>query len=250
MWLSSALLTDAGFGKHGFSTRAGGVSPAPYDSWNFSPSTGDTWDNVKANFRILAESLEVEADQLRSVHQVHSARVVVLEESTQQTQRERADALLCLCPGLVVGVKTADCVPVLMADPASGAVAAIHAGWRGVVAGIVPKTLEALRGFHPQAQPLFAIGPHIRAAHFQVGPEVAEQFPSFHRPDPSTKDRFLVDLDAAIRAQLHDCAIPAASIESIRVCTISDPDKRFFSHRASGGTCGRMFNFIKARSLA
>lgn len=253
-YLQSSLLLEAGFVAHGFSTRAGGCSPAPYGSWNFSTSTGDSAANVAQNYALLASRLGVERHDVKSVHQVHSARVIEATGAAGQgTSAEKADGLVSQAVGVVVGVKTADCVPVLIALPGSdGApamVSAVHAGWRGVEGRIVPEAIaqiEASRG--PEAVPrlLVAIGPHICADCFQVGPEVAEVFPGFHRPDPSADGKFLVDLRAVLAAQIAALGVPSAQIEQVSGCTMCDPEERFFSHRKSGGVTGRMFNFIGA----
>ncbi len=247
MWLRSQLLIDVGFPLHGFTTKKGGVSEGPYSSWNFSTSTGDSEERVSENYRLLAERLGISPEAIFSVEQIHSDRIIELKDPRQKTNTEQADALLTSLDGLFVGVKTADCVPVLMADPDSGFVAAIHAGWKGVVAQIVGKTLKKLREYYPNARPYFAIGPHIMAEHFQVGPEVAEFFPHHHRPDPTTPGRFLVDLQGAITSELEDLGIPKEHIDYIGACTLSDPQQRFFSHRKSRGLCGRHFNFISNR---
>lgn len=185
----------------------------------------------------------VTREDVYAVHQIHSNRIVKLDSAQQQTQNEKADGLYTALPNKLVGVKTADCVPVLIADPASKAVAAVHAGWRGVVSGIVAKALEDLRKDFPNALPVVAIGPHISAARFQVGPEVAEEFPNHHRPDPSQEGKFLVDLQSYLIEQIMSFGIPRENIDTMDACTLSEPE-RFFSHRGSGGRTGRLFNFI------
>ncbi len=244
MWLRSSLLEEVGFPKHGFTTRAGGVSEGAYASWNFSTSTGDRADAVEENLRLLALRLDVQRKQIRSVTQIHSDRVVLCEEAEQPTADEQADALLSFVPGLVVGVKTADCVPLLLAERKSRAVAAIHAGWRGVVSEIAVRVIERLRARVSSPDLFVAIGPHISAEVFQVGDEVAAHFAEAARPDPSTEGRHLVDLRGALVAQLERAGVPREQIDHVHGCTVSDASARFFSHRASSGRCGRMFNFI------
>jgi hypothetical protein len=243
-WLQSPLLCKFGF-THGFTTRWGGISNGEFATWNFSPSTGDLPENVKQNYRILAEHLGVNVKQIHSVHQVHSSQVVELKPDIS-VYSQKADALLCTYPGPVVAIKTADCVPLLMADPISRIVAAVHAGWRGVVGHIAIRTLEHLRLYSPNASPLVAIGPHISACCFQVGSDVAQHFEQYLRPDPSTPDRFLVDLAANLRDQLLNAKIPASHIDLLPFCTKCDPQGRFFSHRRQHGICGRMLNFISS----
>ncbi|HAA58339.1 MAG TPA: hypothetical protein DCE42_26490 [Myxococcales bacterium] len=247
MWLTSSILSQAGFSKHGFTTRKGGVSEGDFASWNFSTSTGDAAACVEKNYAILAEHMGVSLDALFTVHQVHSDEIVVVDEQTTSTSAIKADALLCLRADTLIGVKTADCVPVLMADPGSGVVAAIHAGWRGVVSRIVPKTLSLMREYVPNAKPVVVIGPHIREDAFQVGAEVAAQFPGYHKDDPSEEGKYLVDLVGVLREQLEASGSPYEGLDIVEGCTLTDPEHRFFSHRRSGGRCGRMFNFIMSR---
>lgn len=244
MWLRSSLLEQVGFPKHGFTTRTGGVSEGAYASWNFSTSTGDQAEAVEENIRLLASRLDVRRTQIRSVSQIHSDRVMICEEAEQETAHEEADALLSFVPELVVGVKTADCVPLLIAERKTRAVAAIHAGWRGVVSAIAVRVVEHLQARIAAPEIFVAIGPHISAEVFQVGAEVAAYFPEAARPDPNATQRHLVDLRAALVSQLFQAGVPVEQIDHVHGCTVSDASTRFFSHRASGGRCGRMFNFI------
>lgn len=244
MWLRSQLLEQEGFPKHGFTMRDGGVSEGDFASWNFSTSTGDSAEAVEENIRLLAERLDVSRSQVRSVLQVHSDRVVSLEDVAQQTAQQEADALLSWLPEDVVGVKTADCVPILLAERKTRAVAAIHAGWRGVVGEIAVRVVEQLQARIERPEIFVAIGPHIGADAFQVGSEVAVHFSGFSRPDVRGEERHLVDLRKALVAQLFRAGIPEERIDHVHGCTVSDEQSRFFSHRASGGRCGRMFNFI------
>lgn len=246
-WIRSSLLTAAGFPKHGFTMRYGaGASEGIFATWNFSPSTGDSPELVEQNFRALAEHLSVQRSAIRSVHQVHSSRVIAIQHSEAQTSAEKADGLLSWEQGNVVGVKTADCVPVLIADSKSRSVAAVHAGWRGVVGGIASSAVSTLLERHPSANLYVAIGPHICSDCFQVGPEVAAEFPEHHKPDPSAEGKFLVDMAGALRAQLCKDGVAAEQIDITGHCTLCDPKQRFFSHRGHKGQCGRMFNFILA----
>lgn len=244
MWLRSELLEREGFPKHGFTTRFGGVSEGDFTSWNFSTSTGDHVEAVEENIRLLAERLDVTREQVRSVVQVHSDRVFVLDDIEQATAQEEADALLSFAQESVVGIKTADCVPILVAERKTRAVAAIHAGWRGVVNQIVVRVFERLKERVSSPDILVAIGPHIGPDAFQVGPEVVAHFAGFSRPDPHVDGRFLVDMRSALVEQLHQAGITGDRVDHVRACTVLDEQERFFSHRASGGRCGRMFNFI------
>lgn len=245
-WLRSSLLIDAGFPVHGFTMREGpGVSEGAFSSWNFSTSTGDSNENVESNYQNLCDSIGIKRESLFSVHQVHSAQLVWVQTGEFATSSTRADGLLATKQGAVVAVKTADCVPVLLADPVSGSVASIHAGWRGVVGGIAEQTLAWMLKQEPKAKPVIAIGPHISADHFQVGPEVAEQFPNHHKEDPSEEGKFLVDLASDLKERLTKAGAEPERIDVLGHCTLTDPEERFFSHRRYKGDTGRMLNFIQ-----
>ena len=244
MWLRSDLLTSIGFPQHGFTMKDGGVSQGDFASWNFSTSTGDSIENVQENYRLLAKRLDIDFSRIFTIEQVHSNRVIEVTQYEQITRTEQADALISSLDAVVVGVKTADCVPILMADPISRTIAAIHAGWKGVVAKIVTHSFNRLKELHPNAEPYFAIGPHILYEHFQVGSEVAELFPLHHQTDSSSPDRYLVDLQGAISSELTNLGVPLNHIDFLNACTLSDEQNRFFSHRRTKGKCGRLFNFI------
>jgi hypothetical protein len=146
-----------------------------------------------------------------------------------------------------VGVRTADCVPILVGDLESGAVLAIHAGWRGVVAGVVPAGLSKLGGRALVA----AIGPHIRGPSFEVGPDVKDQIAAAGGVDvvvgTSPAGRPLVDLCRAIRAQLARAGVDEAHVDDVGGCTLTEP-ARFFSFRRDGQRSGRHLAVIVARS--
>ena len=173
-------------------------------------------------------------ERVIQVKQVHGARAV----SASEAQGQEADALIAAGPGVAVGVRVADCVPVLVADEASGNVAAIHAGWRGVVAGVVGAGLGRLAGRKLVA----AIGPCIGACCFEVGAEVAAQTGFVvHRRG----DKAYVDLRSAVRAQLRAGGVDDRRIEDVPGCTRHDAE-RFHSFRRDGANSGRMLAAIVA----
>lgn len=249
--LRSALLERAGF-AHGFSTRLGGVSVGPYASMNLGWSVGDDPRAVEENHVLLARAIGHDRLALRLATQVHGARVLDVDSVTRDRKSEPPgsghDALITRVAGVAVGVRTADCVPVLVADPSSGAVSAIHAGWRGVVAGVVPSAIEALAP-DPAARGrlIAAIGPHIRVERFEVGPDVAEQIAKASDPSvvsPRTP-RPHVDLARAIRVQLERAGLAAAHVDDVGGDTLGEPE-RFHSHRRDGDRSGRMLSVIVA----
>jgi len=244
MLLESKLLHAAGF-AHGFSTRNGGVSEGPFATLNLARSVADDPAAVEENLRRFAEAARIDERALYAVSQVHGAvvRTVHRAEDPAAVRGVEADALIAVEPGVAVSVRTADCLPVLIADPASGRVAAIHAGWRGVVRGIVPAAVAALA---PGPDAVAVVGPGIGPCCFEVGPEVAESIaasaPGTPVVVPGTRPK--VDLRAAVRAQL--AAAGVRRVDVLDACTMCDP-ARFFSFRRDGKRSGRMLSAIAAR---
>ncbi|MGB8331693.1 MAG: peptidoglycan editing factor PgeF [Polyangiales bacterium] len=244
----STLLERLGF-RHGFATRAGGVSIAPYDTLNLGLHLGDDEEAVRENRTRFAKSLGIGPDRLFEQRQVHGTRVreVSRFDIATVTADLEGDALIARNAGLAVAARTADCVPVLIAHPRSGDVGAIHAGWRGAVAGIVPRAIEAL--CHDPAELVVAIGPHIRVEAFEIGEDVAREM------ERASGGRAVVersgsrphgDLGALIRFQLRDLGIPSEAIDDVGGCTHADA-AHFFSHRRGRGKTGRHLSAIVAR---
>src|SRR5512145_1185848 len=244
------LLVAAGF-QHGFFGRLGGVSRGAYHNLNCSYSVGDDPSHVTENLARIAHYLEVPQGALASVSQVHSSRVAHVDATTclSTLRTLEADALVLDASPLAVCVRTADCVPVLVGCRATGMVAAIHAGWRGIVGGIVPRTIDHLmaRGSTPSAL-VAGIGPHIGVAAFEVSPEVAEQLhavaPLAHTVTDSFGIRPHVRLAGLVRAQLESRGLTPHQIDEVSPCTFSNP-KEFFSYRRDGGHSGRQLSAIR-----
>ncbi|AKF06174.1 peptidoglycan editing factor PgeF [Sandaracinus amylolyticus] len=248
MVIRSGLLTRAGF-AHGFATRVGGVSAAPFDSLNLGRSVGDDLAAVEENHRRLARAIGYDVARLYETSQVHGAavRAVAVGDDVARVRTVEADALVASGEGVAVGVRTADCIPVLVADEKTGRVAAIHAGWRGVVAGVVPRGIEALGA--PAARLACAIGPCIRVASFEVGEDVAEQIQAVAREEDviergSVKPH--VDLVRAVIAQLVAIGVGRSRIDDVGGDTFTD-ERRFFSYRRDGARSGRQLSVIVAR---
>jgi YfiH family protein len=243
----SALLDRHGF-AHGFSTRVGGVSEGPFASLNLARNVGDDLAAVEENYARVAKAIGYDVSRLREATQVHGAEIVFAETSVDaETARAwKADALVCREAGTAVGVRTADCVPILVADPATGAVAAIHAGWRGVVAHVVTRAIAALGG-DPSAL-VAAIGPHIRLASFEVSEDVAVQIAAASTADvvDFRVPRPHVDLARAVRAQLLAIGLEAANVDDVGGDTFAEA-ARFHSHRRDGERSGRQLSAIVAR---
>lgn len=249
---SSGLLTAAGF-RHAFFTRNGGVSTGPYRSLNFSYAATDSPENVRENLRRAASALGVEPARIYFLSQVHGNEVRVLdgEENREQVLFEEGDAVLSLTPDLACGVRTADCVPVLIADRRSGGVGAIHAGWRGTVSGVVATAVTKLREISGgEGELLAAIGPHISRQAFEVSDDVARQLvecsPLDDVVDRSFGPRPHVDLRRIIRGQLRELGLADDAIDDVPGCNLLD-EADFFSYRRDGKASGRHLSAIVAR---
>jgi YfiH family protein len=249
-FLESALLRDAGF-RHAFFTRRGGVSEGAYSSLSFSVAAGDSEANVRQNLERAAAVLGVASVRIHFLSQVHGrvAHTLTGREVQSELIRREGDALVSRAPGLACGVRSADCVPVLLADRRSGAVAAAHAGWRGAVNGVVSSAVEALRAIAPDPDLIAAIGPHISLAAFEVSDDVAETLLNASR-DPEIVDRTRskphVDLRRMLRAELHALGLSHANIDDVLGCTVLQPE-RFFSFRRDGQASGRHLSAIVPR---
>jgi YfiH family protein len=174
-FLESALLRGAGF-RHAFFDRRGGVSTGPYESLNFSVTVGDEPENVRRNLELAAQTLGVRKERVFFLSQVHGAvaRVLDGDETLDMVRNVEGDALSSRRADLACSVRTADCIPLLAADRRTGAATAIHAGWRGIVRGVVEAGISSLRELAgPNAELIVAIGPHIRERAFEVSDDVA-----------------------------------------------------------------------------
>jgi YfiH family protein len=228
------------------SRRMGGVSPAPYSSLNLGLSVGDQESNVISNRELFFGGLGISLNSIAKSHQVHGSEVLVADRPGDYSG---FDALITNEKGIFLAVSVADCVPILIHDPVSGCVAAVHAGWRGTAAEILVKTLRAMRseyGAYAGNCRAF-IGAAISFRMFEVGEEVAKHFSAQHkRPDPIT-GKWFVDLKEANRSQLLDAGLLPGNIEVSDACTVCD-NQFYFSHRADGGITGRMMAVIGLQS--
>jgi YfiH family protein len=243
---------------HGFSTRAGGVSPAPFDTLNLGARWGDRPANVAENRRRLLRAAGV-AGPLYVARQVHGAAVVRVHagDDPDALARVEADAVITGEAGVAVGIFVADCIPALIVDPRTGAVAAAHAGWRGTVAGVLPAVVRALAAeFGARPDDLrVALGPAIGACCFEVGVDVVQAFDAalgaaaaaeIVRPSPrGVPGKWHVDLKAANRVLLERAGVRAEAIDVGTECTHHDR-ARFFSYRRDGET-GQLMGIVARR---
>jgi YfiH family protein len=236
-----------------FSTRAGGVSPFPRGSLNLAGFDQDAAENIRENRRRFFNVLGGRWT-FAGCWQVHGTDVrVVRDHSDPHPEGEHCDAQVTREPGVLLGVKTADCVPVLLGDPATGACAAVHAGWRGTLGRIVRRALEAMRAeAGTRAGDVRAcIGPAARACCYEVGPEVVAafraEFPRAGELFRETREgHALADLQRANREQLVEEGVPTERVHTLPLCTICRPDL-FFSYRRDKklyGRTGRLLSVI------
>ncbi len=259
---------------HGFSTRPGGVSDLHGEKvLNLGLAEWDTRENVLENRRRFQSVLGADHLQLISLKQFHSDVVQVFDAAPNEPCR--GDASATNCPGLLLGIQTADCVPILLVDSRKHVVAAVHAGWRGTLRRIATKTVGKMQmqfGTRP-ADLLAAIGPAIGGCCYEVGAEVAAEFksqfpnasdwfdelrtgnepnplqwlnrlPPGHQPPPK---HLLLDLRKANRAQLLEAGLRAQNIFVSDLCTACRRDL-LFSYRKEGTMTGRLLSVIGGRS--
>jgi hypothetical protein len=248
----STLLSELGV-KHAFSTRLGGVSAAPFDSMNLGNPNGceiqDESDHIAANYRILQDAIGFSNGERVWVHQVHGKTILRASAGVPFDRSAKADAIVSHDPRRILSIRVADCVPVLLAGDGGRIVAAVHAGWRGVVAGVVPEALGAMNV--DARSSVAAIGPSISGANFEVGPEVIATFKETMGDcapvSEGNNGKGHVDLRAAIARQLIEAGLSEGQIDITDRCTFRDREE-FFSHRRDHGTTGRMAALIQCKS--
>ncbi|GAA5109411.1 peptidoglycan editing factor PgeF [Bartonella jaculi] len=215
--------------KHGFFTRQSGISK----NLNVGQSANDYPEYIAQNRILIANYFDVEVQNLVTVNQVHSCEVVVVNQAFIGSPPQ-ADALVTTTKGLVIGILTADCGPVLFADPQAGVIAAAHAGWRGSLNGIVEKTISVMEKQGAKRQSITAVlGPCIGPCHYEVTGEFYDQFIDCHSKyqkyflKTDKADHFHFNLWAFIINQLTDAGLNASCL---KLCTYKD-EQRFFSYR-------------------
>ncbi|MEO1608389.1 MAG: peptidoglycan editing factor PgeF [Pseudomonadota bacterium] len=233
--LQSRLLNEAKGLRHGFFTRQGGVSQGIYASLNCGYGSDDNPDAVNENRRRAALHLSCAHTDIVTAYQIHSAQVLVVDALFQPDAVPQGDALVSKTPGLAIGVLTADCTPVLFADPEARIVGAAHAGWRGAASGILEATLEAMEAIGgKRCRIRAAIGPAIHQPNYEVGAEFKAEFLNanpenerfFNQPAQAAKPRF--DLPDFCNARLEAAGVNW--IDNIDLCTYAD-ESLFFSYR-------------------
>jgi len=236
--------------RHGFFTRRGGASSGVFQGLNCGPGSSDQAEIVAINRARVAQAMDVAPDDLVTVHQVHSADVVHV--TSHLTDKPRADAMVTATPGVALAILTADCQPVLFADPVAHVIGAAHAGWRGALTGVLEATVASMEELGATRHNIRAvIGPTISQRAYEVGPEFLDDFLA----DDTANSRFFVQ--GAGDRMMFD--LPAYGLHRLKVagvghaawtrhCTYADP-ARFFSYRrtthAGEADYGRLISTIR-----
>jgi len=243
-------LQDAGV-RQGIFTRLGGVSTGMYASLNLSRSTGDTLQPVLENRRRMFQALGLRVEDSLTSWLVHGHNVRVVSRADIGQDDVHADAMITRERGLALTLRFADCVPVMYHDPVQQVIGIAHAGWMGIVAGVLPATVLAMRdhyGSNPR-DVRACIGPSIGPERFEVGEDVADKIQTaIHEPiitHPSGAAKPHVDLWRAAASQLREVGV--LHIEIAQICTASNTHE-WFSHRAEKGKTGRFGAVIELPS--
>jgi polyphenol oxidase len=234
MMIRAETLSLAGI-RHAFFTRAGGVSGGLYASLNGGIGSRDSADHIAENRARMAAALGVEPHRFLTAYQIHSPQVVIAEAPWPRDARPRADAIVTRMRALAIGVTTADCGPVLLADPRAHVIGAAHAGWRGALTGIVEATIDAMEQLGAARGEIRAVlGPMIRQHNYEVGADFIGRFAA----EDAASNRFFVqaardghalfDLAGYVTARLARAGV--RHVEDLGLCTYADP-AQFFSFR-------------------
>ena len=250
--MTAPFLTAALPAPHGFFTRAGGVSAGRFASLNCSLSGRDDADAVRENRRRAADALNLPPGALVGLTQVHGIAVATVESPWPEAARPEADAMVTNRPGVLLGIVTGDCAPVLFADAEAGVIGAAHAGWRGAVAGVIEATLDAMETLGARRGRIAAaIGPCIGHASYEVGPDLRDAVLGRRAEDSrffaegARPDRWLFDLPGYCAARL--AAAGVARHGWIGRDTLAE-EACFFSYRRAtlggGGPIGHQLSAI------
>ncbi|MEO7634497.1 MAG: peptidoglycan editing factor PgeF [Sphingomicrobium sp.] len=214
---------------HGFLGRRGGVSTGILAGLNVGTGSSDDREAIAENRRRAMAAVSPGAE-LATVHQVHSAEAVIVERLWPITERPRADAMATDRPGMLLGILTADCAPVLLADPQAGVIGAAHAGWRGALGGVTDAAIAAMESLGARRERIAAaVGPCVAQASYEVDDAFRTRFLD---ADAANRRYFAAcphfDLEAYVVDRLRTAGI--GRVEALQLDTYADPD-RFFSYR-------------------
>ncbi len=221
--------------RHAFFTRVGGVSTGVYESLNCGYGSGDVEGLVTENRARAMTRLDLKPDRLVTVRQHHSATVVVVDEPWHHDDAPEADALVTARPGIALGILTADCAPVLLADGKARVIGAAHAGWRGALSGVIEATVQRMIEMGAKRDRMVAVvGPCIAQRSYEVGPEFRARFVADHTTNadffaPSRRGgHFMFDLTGYVARRVGTGGVPM--IQRAPNDTFAE-EARFFSHR-------------------
>ena len=224
----------------GFTTRLGGVSLPQWDTLNLGTASGVDPCAVKENSAILADYAGIAPDDVALMKQVHGADIRAVSSGGVHAD---CDCLVTATAGVLLAVRTADCVPVLLADADGGVVAAVHCGWRSIAGGIIEKVLVYFASeYGVRIETVSAaLGPAIGGCCYEIGPDVASHL----RPESLARvnGRLHGDLKAEVVSRLISYGVDRSRISVDPSCTVCEPE-RFFSYRRDGSQSGRMAGFI------
>lgn len=237
----------------GFTTRHEGVSRPPYNSLNLGMNTDDAPHNVEGNRSILARTFNIQQERLVTVRQNHGSDILAIDENNSDYSHFasiEADAIITNQPGVMLGITVADCVPILLYDPAKKVVAAVHAGWKGTSSRIVEQTIKGMTElFKTRPGEIRAcIGPCIGPCCYEVDQPVRDRF-AHSRAEwelcakPSGEGKWKLDMSQANRLQLIAAGVAEERIQSSDLCVCCHKEL-FFSYRRDGGETGRQIGFI------
>jgi len=222
-----------GAAKHGFFTRQGGESTGIYEGLNVGLGSGDDRENVLANRARVAKYFDLGSENLATLYQVHSARIITVT-STEVPERPKADGMVTNVPGLAIGILTADCGPVLLCDQKNGVVGASHAGWQGAMGGVLENTVEAMENIGGQREHIHAtLGPTISQENYEIGPEFVTRLVNDEEANtiflkPSRKNgHAMFDLPGYIIGRLSRAGV---SVRWTGHCTYEN-EEDYFSYR-------------------
>ncbi len=252
-YLECMALGEYDFITHGFCTRWGGTSEGKLANLNFGTRSGDTEEHLLKNREILCSAFDMPEHNLVTVDQVHGNNLLIVDEKTRDVGRGETlayDGIISALPGVPVGIKTADCVPVFLADPEKRVIGAVHAGWKGTSLGLVSRAANVLMNeFSSTPTDILAvIGPSIGPCCYEVDGPVFHHFDNNQGTGSflttcEKENKRMLDLSAANRSQLLGVGLPPGNIFSADICTSCNKNT-FFSHRGEGGDTGRQLSFI------
>lgn len=236
--IQSPLLSSLSFINHGFTTRQGGISTGHFESLNAAMEKEDPQENVIENRYRIAHTLGAKPENLLTLSQIHSNKVVIVDKPWKHEDRPQGDALITTVPGLLLSIVTADCVPVLLADPFSQTIAAVHVGWKGAASGIIKNTIQEMVTLGARRSDIqAAIGPCIWQEYYEVDQSFYESFFSSHpsvetyfepSPHPDREGHWHFDLPGFVEGCLLKEEVNQLSPSPAD--TYSD-EEQFFSYR-------------------